>query len=115
MPDVVLGDGPCGRHTAHLHEALVDCWADVVQLGQHGMLDDVDDDLGAKDVGAAPEQLGAGAGQAAVVHLLHRHKHHRQQQVEALRHILPHQDEQLGGVKALEDGPCRGNPHMRLG
>lgn len=74
------------------------------------MLDDVDDDLRAKDVGAAPQQLQAGRRGAAVVHLLHRHKHHGQQQVEALRDVLTHQDEQLGRVEPLENGSCEPTP-----
>jgi hypothetical protein len=53
-----------------LHEALVHGGADVVELGQHGVLGDVDGDLRAKDVGAAPQQLPARAQAARVVHLL---------------------------------------------
>ena len=92
---------------AHLHEALIYSRPDVVQLCKNGMFDDVNDNLCAKDVGAAPQQLKAGCGGAAVVHLLHRHKHHGQQQVEALCDILAHQNEQLGRVETLEYGSCK--------
>ena len=91
----------------HLHEALVDSWADVTELGQHSMLDDVNNDLSAKDVCTSPQQLRAGARHPTVVHLFHSHKYHCEQQMKALCDVLPDQDEQFGWIKSLEYSPCR--------
>lgn len=98
-----------------LHEALVDGGANVVELGQHSVLDDVNDDLSAEDIAAAPQQLRAGAGHSCVVHFLDGHKHHGQQQVEAFCDILAYQDEELGGVKALEYGACGATEAAQVG
>lgn len=96
----------------HPSELSIHPRPDLVEFSQDRMLDDVNADLSAKDLGTAPQQKGVGPPAAAVAHVLCHHKEQREAQVETLHHVLAGHNKQLGGVKALEDGACN-ESHMR--
>ena len=90
----------------HLQELPVHSRADLVELAQHRMLDDVDANLCRKDLAALPHEAAVGNPRAAVVHLLSDNEQEGQAQMKTLHHILAGHHEQLAAVKALEDGAC---------
>lgn len=84
--------GPCQDDT---HTRMLPCpsaspptWAYVIELAQHGMLNDINHHLPAQDAAALAHHRRLRQPSAAVARILYRHKAEHYHQMEALHNVL---------------------------